>query len=59
MIWSCSHVQYDLVLFPCTIGSNLALMYDINLRATHTTILSIRGVMIPIYLVSSAMDSIR
>ena len=34
-------------------------MYDINLRATHTTILSIRGVTIPIYLVSSAMDSIR
>ena len=34
-------------------------MYDINLGATHTTILSIRGVMIPIYLVSSATDSIR
>ena len=34
-------------------------MYDINLRATHTTILSIRGVPIPIYLVSSATDSIR
>ena len=34
-------------------------MYDINLRATHTTILSIRGVTIPIYLVSSATDSIR
>ena len=35
------------------------LLYDINLGATHTTILSIRGVTIPIYLVSSAMDSIR
>ena len=34
-------------------------MYDINLGATHTTILSIRGVTIPIYLVSSTMDSIR
>ena len=34
-------------------------MYDINLRATHTTIPSIRGVTIPIYLVSSATDSIR
>ena len=34
-------------------------MYDINLRATATTILSIRGVMIPIDLVSNATDSIR
>ena len=34
-------------------------MYDINLGATHTTVLSIRGVTIPIYLVSSATDSIR
>ena len=34
-------------------------MYDINLGATHTTILSIRGVTIPIYLVSSTTDSIR
>ena len=34
-------------------------MYNINLRATHTTILSIRGVTIPICLVSSTMDSIR
>ena len=34
-------------------------MYDINLRATHTTILSMRGVKIPINLVSSATDSIR
>ena len=34
-------------------------LYDINLGATHTTILSIGGVTIPIYLVSSTMDSIR
>ena len=34
-------------------------LYDINLRATLTMILSIRGVTIPIYLVSSATDSIR
>ena len=34
-------------------------MYDINLRATTTTILSTRGVKIPIDLVSSATDSIR
>ena len=34
-------------------------LYDIHLRATHTTILSIGGVMIPIYLVSSATDSTR
>ena len=34
-------------------------MYDINLGATTTMILSTRGVTIPIDLVSSAMDSIR
>ena len=34
-------------------------MYNINLRATTTTILSIRGATIPIDLVSSAMDSIK
>ena len=34
-------------------------MYNINLQATHTTILCTRGVQIPIYLVSSASDSIR
>ena len=34
-------------------------MYDINLRAVHTMILSTRGVTIPINLVSSATDSIR
>ena len=59
MIWSRSRVRYDLVLFLRTIGSGCVLVYDINLRATHTTILSIRGVTIPIYLVSSATDSIR
>ena len=59
MIWSCSRVRYDLVLFLCTIWSSYVLMYDINLRATHTTILSIRGVAILIYLVSSTTDSIR
>ena len=34
-------------------------MYDINLGATTTTILSVRRVTIPIYLVSSTTDSIR
>ena len=34
-------------------------VYDINLRATTTTILSTRGVTIPIDLVSSATDSIK
>ena len=41
------------------IRSEGVLVYDINLGAMHTTILSIRGVTIPIYLVSSATDSIR
>ena len=59
MILSCSCVRYNLVLFSRTIQSGGVLVYDINLRAMHTMILSIRGVMIPIYLVSSAMDSIR
>ena len=36
-----------------------AFLYDINLRATTTTIPRIRGVQIPINLVSSAMDSYR
>ena len=36
-----------------------AFLYDINLGATTTTILSTRGVKIPINLVSSATDSIR
>ena len=34
-------------------------VYDINLGAMNTTILSTRGVTIPIYFVSSTMDSIR
>ena len=63
-----AHVRYNLALSPCTIQSGTIFLHDvicwrflynINLGATHTTILSIRGVMIPIYLVSSAMDSIR
>ena len=33
-------------------------MYDTHLRATHTTTSSIRGVQIPIYLVSDATDSL-
>ena len=35
------------------------LLYDTHLRATHTTTSSIRGVQIPIYLVSSTTDSLR
>ena len=42
----------------CMIWSRGSLLYDINLGATHTTILSTRGVEIPIYLVSSTTDSI-
>ena len=45
----------------CTIGSggfDCATLYDINLRATHTTIPSTRGVEIHISLVSSATDSV-
>ena len=33
-------------------------MYDTHLRATHTTTSSIRGVQIPIYLVSNTTDSL-
>ena len=47
---------------PCTIRSGSfdgAILYDINLGATHTTIPSTRGVEIHISLVSSATDSIR
>ena len=36
-----------------------SVLYNINLGATHTMILSIRGVQIPIDLVSSTMDSFR
>ena len=62
MIWFRSRVQYDLVGFSCTIrssGDPWLLLYNINLRATHTTIPSTRGVQIPIDLVSSTTDSIR
>ena len=47
---------------PCTIRSgdfDGATLYDINLGATHTTILSTRGVEILISLVSSTTDSIQ
>ena len=57
-----AHVRYNLVGLLCTIQSGSLFgshLYDINLRATHTTILSIRGVTIPIYLVSIATDSFR
>ena len=49
-IWSESPVRYDLT--TCD-------LYDINIRAMDTTILSIRGVTIPIYFVNSTTDSIR
>ena len=55
-----AHVRYDLMASLCTIQSDglfRLVLYDINLGATHTTILSIRGVQIPIYLASSATDS--
>ena len=62
--------MYDMIwrpflLYPvryqslCTIRSDGLFrldLYDINLEATHTTIHSIRGVQIPIYLASSATD---
>ena len=47
------------MISPRTIRSPGCYMYDINLGATATTILSTGGVQIPIDLVSSAMDSIR
>ena len=47
--------MYDTIL--CAFRMHF--MYDINLGATTTTILGIGGVMIPIDLVSSTMDSIR
>ena len=54
-----AHVRYNLESCLCTIRSCGSLLYDINLRATATTILRIRGVQIPIDLVNSATDSIR
>jgi hypothetical protein len=57
-----AHVRYNLASLLCTIQSGSSFesrLYDINLRATHTTILSIRGVTILIYLVSITTDSIR
>ena len=54
-----AHVRYNLSSLSCTIQSGDLSMYNINLRAAHTTILSIRGVTIPIDLVSSATDSIK
>ena len=63
-----THMLYNTILWLlrlslCTIWSlacgEYSFLYDINLRATTTTILSIRGVTIPINLVSSATDSIR
>ena len=52
-------VRYDLASYSATIRSLDSLMYDINLGATAATIPSIRGVQIPIYLVTSATDSLR
>ena len=52
MIWSdnFNHVQYDLTT---------SMVYDINLGAMNTTILSTRGVTTPICFISSTTDSIR
>ena len=59
MISRLSYVRYDLTSLLCTIRSGTSFVYDIHLRATATTIHSIRGVQIPIDLVSSATDSNR
>ena len=58
-IWRSLLVRYDLVILLGAIQAIDLSLYDIHLGATHTTILSIRGVAIPIYLVSRATDSIR
>ena len=53
-------VRYDLEACSRTIRSDDSfhyILYDINLGDTHTTILSIRGAQIPIYLVRGATDS--
>ena len=61
--YTVAHVRYNLATswgIFCMIQSDGLLcltLYDINLGATHTTILSTRGVQIPIYLASSATDS--
>ena len=54
-----AHVRYDLAVLLMYDTIWLFSLYNINLGATHTMILSIRGVTIPIYLVSSTTDSIR
>ena len=54
-----SCIRYDLKSRLSTIRSLDSFLYNINLGATATTILRIRGVQIPIDLVSSAMDSYR
>ena len=61
MIWSNPRPVYNTICRsrPCTIHFESPSLYDINHQATTTTILSIRGVTIPIDLVSSATDSIR
>ena len=59
MIWRSLLVQYDLAILLGAIRAIDLSLYNIHLGATHTTILSIRGVVIPIYLVSRATDSIR
>ena len=59
-IWMETHVRYNLPTCN-SVWYHLAVtsLYNINLRATHTTILSSWGVTIPICFVSSAMDSIK
>ena len=52
-----ARVRYDLASGLHTIRSCVLFRYDINLRATYTTILSSGGAQIPIDLVSSATDS--
>ena len=59
MISSLVRVRYNLLALSCTIRSVGYFLYDINLGATTTTILRIRGVQIPIDLVSSTTDSYR
>ena len=54
-----SGLRYGLASCSCTIQSLGSLVYDINLGATIMMILSIRGVHIPINLVSNATDSSR